>query len=204
MRNSHANASGKEMDESITNGENLRAAYGQLCASYLAIDDFRGKLLQLLPVGTGIFLAIPEFLNGDAALAKLVRPLYAPLGYFGIAITIGLFALEMFGIRKCAYLIEAGKCMERSLGVVGQFQLRAPSLFGYISEPFAAGVIYPAVIAAWVYMALQGTQTSYWNGLPLLAFALLFLCSFAFIVWLHKVDSTSVAKKFQALAIKGG
>src|SRR3954470_18236646 len=38
------------------------AAYGRVCESYQAIDDFRMKLLGLLPVatGTGVFLLLND------------------------------------------------------------------------------------------------------------------------------------------------
>lgn len=40
--------------------ENLRTVYKELCSSYRAVDDFRGKLLGFLPLasGTGVFLLI--------------------------------------------------------------------------------------------------------------------------------------------------
>ena len=42
--------------------EDLRAAYQEVCKSYLAVDDFRAKLLGFLPLvsGTGIFFLLNE------------------------------------------------------------------------------------------------------------------------------------------------
>jgi hypothetical protein len=77
------------------------------------------------------------------------------MGVFGIAITLGLFAYEVYGIKKCDALIAAGKQIEGQLGITdGQFTSRPRGLLGYINEPFAAGVIYPAVLAAWTFLAL--------------------------------------------------
>jgi hypothetical protein len=40
--------------------ENLKMAYQEVCTTYRAIDDFRAKLLGLLPLvsGTGIFFLL--------------------------------------------------------------------------------------------------------------------------------------------------
>ena len=37
---------------------------------------------------------------------------------------------------------------------LGQFDRRPEGVAGFINEPFAAGIIYPAVLAAWTYIAL--------------------------------------------------
>jgi hypothetical protein len=56
------------------NWENDRFAYGQLCDSYRAIDDFRSKLLTLLPIGTGIFLVLPDLAKELATPGRRVSP----------------------------------------------------------------------------------------------------------------------------------
>jgi hypothetical protein len=80
-------------------------------------------------------------------------PFLGPIGAFGFAITLGLLCYELYGIKKCHRLIEVGKGIEAALGVQGQFINRPREVFGLINEPFAAGVIYPAVLGAWVYLA---------------------------------------------------
>src|SRR5436190_16375930 len=127
-------------------------AYEQLCISYRAIDDFRAKLLGFLPLatGAGIFL-LAKNLTGE------VRGFLAPIGAFGFLTTLGLFAFEIYGIGKCGALIEAGKQIEESLNIggLGQFPKR-PQHVGplVVNEPFAAGLIYPAVLAACTFLAL--------------------------------------------------
>ena len=123
--------------------------YEQLCHSYRAIDDFRAKLLGFLPLatGTGLFLLLTE----RATIAS-ARPFFQPIGIFGIVITLGLFSYEIYGIKKCTYLIAAGKKLEEDLGVKnGQFKWRPTRL---IDERFASGLIYPAVVAAWTFLTL--------------------------------------------------
>jgi hypothetical protein len=135
---------------------NLRTAYEQLSTSYRAIDDFRTKLLGFLPLVTGGGLIL---LTGRADEVR--REFFRPLGLLGTAVTTGLLAYELFCIKKCHNLIETGKDLERNLGLsvddenkpAGQFLSRPKHLLGLINEPFAAAAIYPAVIAAWIYLA---------------------------------------------------
>jgi len=169
--------------------ENIRAVYNQLCTSYHAIDDFRAKLLGLLPTGTGIFLLIPELLKagrsneGGSSQSDIIQTLSLPIGAFGFVIALGLFFYELYGIRKCTYLIEVGKCLERKLGMSGQFEHRAPGIGGLISEPFAAGIIYPAVLAAWTFLPLNANRhdAKSWAAL---VFVIFVAVSGSFIWWL--------------------
>ncbi|MDX6527965.1 MAG: hypothetical protein QOH41_255 [Blastocatellia bacterium] len=132
--------------------ENLFTAYRELCTSYRAIDDFRTKLLGFLPLatGTGIF-----FLVTDKAKIESVQPYFRSMGAFGFVITLGLFFYEWYGIKKCTHLIWAGRKLEIQMKVkAGQFTSRPDGVAGFINEPLAAGVIYPAVLAAWTFIAL--------------------------------------------------
>ena len=134
--------------------ENLRAAYQQLCDSYRAIDDFRTKLLGFLPLatGTGIFLLLGPV--SDEKTKALAQQFMVPVGVFGFVITLGLFCYELYGIKKCGHLIQAGKQIEGRLCIAGQFLSRPREVAGLINEPFAAGIIYPAVLAAWTFVTL--------------------------------------------------
>jgi hypothetical protein len=129
-------------------------AYEELCISYRAIDDFRAKLLGFLPVatGTGLFLLFNNL--NELGLDKVKEFLF-PIGVFGFAITLGLLSYEIYGIRKCHALIEAGQQIEGSLHIDGQFRERPQNVARVINEPFAAGIIYPAVLAVWTYLALS-------------------------------------------------
>jgi hypothetical protein len=136
--------------------DNLRTVYEQLCISYRAIDDFRTKLLGFLPLVTGGGLIL---LTGRADDVR--REFFAPVGLFGIAVTTGLLAYELFGIKKCHEMIKAGKELECKLHLPvgemgtppGQFLRRPNHLLGLVNEPFGAAAIYPAVLAAWIYLA---------------------------------------------------
>lgn len=126
--------------------------YEQLCNSYRAIDDFRAKLLGFLPLatGTGIFLLLT-----DQAKLLSMQNLFKPIGLFGFVVTLGLFFYELYGIKKCTRLIQVGKVLEENVLNVsnGQFATRPPGVAVLINEPFAASLIYPAVLAAWTFLA---------------------------------------------------
>jgi hypothetical protein len=138
------------MTDAAPGSQELSSTYDQLCTSYRAIDDFRAKLLGFLPLATGggIFLALNTKVD-------LRTEFLLPVGLFGLAVTLGLFSYEIYGIRKCHALILAGTALEKDLGLkAGQFIDRPRAVFGLVNEPFAASIIYPAVIAAWGYLAL--------------------------------------------------
>jgi hypothetical protein len=129
--------------------------YDQLCISYRAIDDFRAKLLGFLPLvsGSGAFVLLNDAFT-DAAKTHFSQQFLRPIGLFGFVVTLGLFCYEVYGIRKCHALINAGRDLEILLGIeAGQFRRRPRSVAYLINEPFAAGMIYPAVLAAWTFVA---------------------------------------------------
>jgi mannose-6-phosphate isomerase-like protein (cupin superfamily) len=135
---------------------NRRIAYDQLCNTYRAVDDFRAKLLGFLPLVTGGGLVL---LIGQQN--EIREQFLKPVGLFGIAVTAGLLAYELFCIKKCHALLQAGGDMESRLDLpvgagskpAGQFLRRPNNLLWIINEPFAAAAIYPAVLAAWTYLA---------------------------------------------------
>jgi Phage integrase family len=133
----------------------LSSAYDQLCNSYRAIDDFRAKLLGFLPLVTGGGLIL---LTGRAAEVR--QEFFGPVGIFGIVVTTGLLAYEIFAIKKCDALIKGGKALESELCLPNaQFTSRPNNVLHVINEPFAAAFIYPAVLAAWTYLALYFNQS---------------------------------------------
>jgi hypothetical protein len=179
-------ARGKSMPDS--QDDKLKTTYEQLCMSYRAIDDFRAKLLGFLPLatGTGIFLLFDNPTDLPPRYLETV-------GAFGVFITLGLFAYELYGIKKCHSLIKAGQHLEDQMSIRGQFKERPREVIRLINEPFAAGVIYPAVLAAWTYLFLQGQP---WGGQKIFRFetdqfiafwvlAVGFICSLVYNLWLR-------------------
>jgi len=144
-------------DESVTivpeENPHAAAVYQQLCENYRAIDDFRTKLLGLLPFASAAGIAV--LLNGadkhDAAS-------FGGVGAFGFLVTLGLFTYELHGMKKCGWLIRTGVGLEIYLGVRGPFSTRPERVAGFIDEPFAASVVYPATLAAWTFLSLVVTS----------------------------------------------
>jgi hypothetical protein len=134
------------------------AVYQQLCENYRAIDDFRTKLLGLLPFATAAGAGILLNDKIGASGAGDGRAFLGAIGSFGFLATIGLFSYELHGIKKCGWLIRTGAGLERSLGIRGPFSTRPQHFLGLVDEPFAASVIYPATLAAWAFVALAVTS----------------------------------------------
>lgn len=144
-------------------GEALRLSYQQICASYHGITEFRGRLLTLLPLatGTGVFLLLQQKPQNLKYLA--------PIGLFGVVVTLGLFMYELRGIQRCHGLEDQGKTVEERLHLSldeGQFRGQPPrGLNNMLGPPGAGLVVYIAVMFAWLYVAGVG---GYWwdDGFP--------------------------------------
>ena len=130
--------------------ESLAAAYRAACELYQRIDDFRAKLLGFLPLvsGTSIFL----LLNGP--ISEDTQKYLLAVGLFGFAITLGLLFYELRGVQRCVRLINVAASLEKVMHVAGPFRLRVHSFRNVINEPVAAGIIYPSVLTAWIYVAM--------------------------------------------------
>jgi len=74
---------------------------------------------------------------------------------FGVAVTGGLLAYELFGIKNWHALIQAGVDLEEKTELpAGRFTGRPYNLLGVVNEPFAAA-IYPAALAVRACLALS-------------------------------------------------
>jgi hypothetical protein len=141
-----------EREPATAGRESIELVYQQTCESYRAIDDFRAKLLGFLP-----------FASGGAALLTTVADLpdrgraLACIGALGFVITLGLFAYEVYGIKRCHHLIEYGRRLELDMKVShGQFEWRPHEVARRVAEPFASALIYPAVLAGWCFLGFSG------------------------------------------------
>lgn len=134
----------------------LLAEYTEVCKSYHAISDFRGKLLALLPIvsGAGISLLISKNYSTDSSHLLAV-------GVFGVLVTLGLFFYELRGIQKCKSLIILGGKLESELKIeLGQFKDRPRRVASFIGAETAGWVIYMAVLLGWLYVASVGIRGS--------------------------------------------
>lgn len=150
------------------NTQPLLSLYQEICKSIHDVDDFRMKLLGLLPLTSlvGIFA-----LGNNSLFATQTsesKRLITFIGIFAASLTLSLFIYEIRGILRCHNLILCGREIEKLLGVKGQFYAcleehackkagknwveRANSFF---DAKLAACVIYSTVITAWVFTALH-------------------------------------------------
>jgi hypothetical protein len=157
--------------------DDLKAVYQQVCEGYRAIDDLRAKLLGLLPLATGAGILVLSS-RGSAVPSPGVA---AAVGVFGVLATLGLFSYELHAIKKCGALIDAGQLMEQRLNINGQFLRRPQEVAGFIDEPFAASVIYPASLAGWTFFALLGVPARW---VAFVAASAVLLAGLAFSLWL--------------------
>ena len=131
-------------------------AYQEVCNSYQKIDDFRAKLLGLLPLAStgGIFLLLNTDLS-SGTFSLYTEQIVLVVGLFGAIVTVVLFLYELRGIEKCSHLVEMGKCLENFMKVPngGQFNLLYSNHRWWGKHLFAS-VIYPLAAGAWVYTAL--------------------------------------------------
>ena len=83
--------------------------------------------------------------------------LYA-ISLFGFLITLGLFIYELRGIQHCKNLEQLASRLEEQLHLrKAQFiGRRKGHLGGFVGARGAAYIIYPTVLAAWIFVAFVG------------------------------------------------
>ena len=130
----------------------LTTAYGELCTTYNAIRDFRGKLLGFLPLASG---------GGIFFLLQQVQSLFlVPVGLIGAFVTIGLWLYERHNMERCHDLIRRGCEWEKELtnNRGGQFSdhplIRFPKKTSLVTN--AARFVYGAVFLGWVFVVAVG------------------------------------------------
>jgi len=136
-----------------TNGH-LFEVYKETCTAYHAVDDFRAKLLALLPIASGI---------GGVALLEKQTALQSHLfyiGLFGLLVALGLFFYELRGISNCGRIINVGTKLEEQLGIKhGVFGGENPiesRVCGVNGVKAASYLVYGSVISGWAYIAYIG------------------------------------------------
>lgn len=142
----------------------LLKAYDEVCRSYHAIDEFRTKLLGILPISSlaGILLLGKDNLFTGAGSGSQ-QQLVGFASFFATAFTLALFLFEIRGILRCHHLIRRGADLERDLKVKGQFVVCAnqhdsdAATERIFNAKVAASAVYSLVFSAWLFMALRFT-----------------------------------------------
>jgi hypothetical protein len=149
----------------------LDSLYAEVCKAHGAINDFRGKLLALVPTLSG------------AAFALIIgtrkgfdQRLLLPVGLFGVFATLGLFCYELRGMLLCVELVNRGGTIEQAMQrtasgteeeLKGHFLNRtehhklsaAWELFKEnrsISVPTASFIVYGSAILGWAVVTAFG------------------------------------------------
>jgi hypothetical protein len=154
--------------ETNTNDQSLLTLYQEICKSIHDIDDFRMKLLGLLPLTSlvGIFALGNNSLF--ATQSTEAKHLIGFISIFAACLTLSLFIYEIRGILRCSDLIRRGAEIENVLGVRGQFYVcveehkcktTAETWTGravhFFDAKLAACVIYSTVSTAWIFTGLH-------------------------------------------------
>jgi hypothetical protein len=148
-------------------------------------------LNRFLATGTGIFLLLGLKIDDVQNLSPGTKSLLVAVGAFGFFITLGLFLYEIYGIKKCHALIKAGRHIEDSLNLDGQFNNRPQNVLYVINEPFAAGVIYSTVLAAWTFFALVFASPEANPLIPIFVFIVGLAWTLIYDLILRRADKSS-------------
>jgi hypothetical protein len=99
--------------------EVLKTMYQEVCRHHDSISEFRGKLLGLVPIASGAFIALIAT-KGDWEDAG---PLLIAAGLVGGLVTFGLYLYEAWQADTCRHLIHHAGFLEKQLHVeAGQFR----------------------------------------------------------------------------------
>ena len=185
MRKRHNPDSQQTLSAPADDEKSWITAYEELCNRHQQIDDFRGKLLALLPIASGAAALV--LLLSSSKVEKYLLP----IGIYGLAITFGLFIYELHGIAVCKQIMEQAEDLEVDLKIPKgrrQYRDRNRNLLHKVIEiEIASWIVYLSVLAGWVYIA--GVGGGWWHHTsPIL------------IVWLTGI--IVVAKWFYAVVLE--
>lgn len=139
--------------------QSKRVVYQEISRTLSVIDDFRARLLGLLPLssGVGIFLLLEA--NAD-------KRYLGAIGLIGFFASLGLFIYESSQSAICRHLVSSGCELEKRMKLEsGQFrgrptelprrlQIKRLGLMTWIGV--ASWLVYLTVLAAWAYLAFVG------------------------------------------------
>jgi hypothetical protein len=150
----------------LVHDQYLLAAYAEVCKTYHALDDYRMKLLGLLPIASVVGLFSLQRPESTAVVGK-PNEILMYVGIFAGLFTFALFMYEIRGILMCNDLILRGQLLENLMNTYGQFNvcdeqrqlLKSGGFRVTLARQFnarlAACAIYSLVMAAWVFVALR-------------------------------------------------
>lgn len=153
---------------SVPDSQVLIAAYSELCKTHQGLDDFKMRLLGLLPIASVVGLFTLNL--GRAGSNNLAQPneVVAYVGFFAAAFTLSLFVFELRGILMCNDLMASGRELEDKLGVKGQFCVCTEKrrtdhykwwwqrfLSRHLNGKLASSSVYSLVFSVWFFVGLR-------------------------------------------------
>ena len=123
----------------------LEPLYAEVCKAHDAITDFRGKLLALVPTSFGAAFALIIGTRENFNLRLLL-----PVGTFGVAVTLGLFFYELYGMPLCVELRNRGEKLEQAI------QRPASDAEEEMNGPFLNRPELHKISAAWKLLKATG------------------------------------------------
>jgi hypothetical protein len=131
MRMRRKRLAAEEMNAQKRQDEMLRHQYEQVCESYRAIDDFRGKLLALWPILGGAA-------GGVALLAarSTDRSNLWAVGLLGFFVSVGVAVYEWNQTLRCDQLKKVARHLERDMHLeIAQFLTLPPGFKPSVKTP---------------------------------------------------------------------
>jgi hypothetical protein len=144
------------------------ATYTEVCRSHEALQNFRMKLLGLLPIASIAALLALEKSASSPAPTLIETAVIGYIGVFSALFTLALFGYEARGILMCHDLYATGAALERVMAMNGQFTICDETrdlpcydreykrgLARKINSKIAPCAVYSLVFAAWSFVALR-------------------------------------------------
>jgi hypothetical protein len=141
----------------------LIAAYQELSKSYYASADIRTKLVGIVPVATGVVIAL--LFNSSFDYPQRIEA-FLLIGLLGVTSTLGIYFYDYCQVRLICRFIALGQRAETELGIKGHFTHR--DIYG-VQPTF---VFYSLVAALWAYIALYKLDLNLARGAAFLTFTL--------------------------------
>jgi len=129
--------------------EEVHMVYQQICTSYHNVEDFRSRLLGLIPgVTAGSFIAT---IASNPMKSQSLTNLVFPFGILGALVVLGLFFYEIENLKHSTLLTMRGHLLEQAMNIIGPFAPYSDTIF---NARDAAAIIYSISFAGWVCIAL--------------------------------------------------
>jgi hypothetical protein len=99
----------------MATNSDLIKIYDTCSEGYHKVDDFRAKLLGILPLASGIAVLSSLYIEQKHDDKYFLNEHHIAIGLFGLVVTFGLLVYELKGIEKCTTFTKLGKWVESQM-----------------------------------------------------------------------------------------